>query len=270
MMVFMQPNKHQLPVAPTEGVAAPLIAILETSGRQGAVGLARGSRLIAEIPLQGAMRHAAEMFPALAALCRQQGVAAADIKQIFVSAGPGSFTGLRVAFAGARAMAQAIGCQLIAVPTLDVLAENAPPSARYVAVLLDAKRGQVYAAGYETILEPGPDPVPVRRRIFGPELTDPSTLLRALPRPLALLGEGIDYHRGALAAAGDANVAELDRALWPPRAAAVHRLGWQMACRAEFIELNRFLPVYVRRPEAEEVWMLKQEAANTKTATRES
>src|SRR5438874_13743504 len=105
----------------------PRIIAIETSGRTGSVAIAHGPGLLAVRELPATMRHAAELMPAIRELVRAQGWQPAEIDHVYVSLGPGSFTGLRIAVAMARALAQAVGCRLVGVPSLDVIAENAPP-----------------------------------------------------------------------------------------------------------------------------------------------
>src|SRR5664280_443378 len=86
-------------------------------------------------------------------------------------------------------------------------------------------------------------------------------MLAAGPRPLHVLGEGIDYHREALAFGPD--VIELPRDIWPPRADAVWRIGWPMAQAGRFTEPADAIPIYLRRPEAEEVWERRHPEQNS-------
>ena len=80
----------------------------------------------------------------------------------------------------------------------------------------------------------------------------PAELLARAPRPLHLLGEGIDYHRAELGIGPD--VIELPRESWPPRADAVLRIGRPLALAGRFTPPGDAIPIYIRRPEAEEVW----------------
>ena len=251
--------------APTRPSNAPRILALETSGRTGSVALAQGPDLRAEESFAHGMRHAVALMPTVAALCQRVGWQAADIDEVYVSTGPGSFTGLRIAVAVARTLAQALGCRLVAVNTLDAIAANAPADATDVVVVLDAKRSQVFAARYarhSAAADPGAAPMPLAagaaglRRVAGPILTDPTTFVAATPRPVAVMGEGVAYHREALRAgvAADAELRELDAALWTPRAATICRLGWALAQRGSFTPLEELLPVYIRLAEAEELW----------------
>src|SRR5206468_539320 len=73
------------------------------------------------------LKHAAEIVPMLDRLCRGHGWSPRDVEQLYVSTGPGSFTGLRIGVTLAKTMALATGVKLVAVPTVRVLAENAPP-----------------------------------------------------------------------------------------------------------------------------------------------
>jgi hypothetical protein len=77
---------------------------------------------------------------------------------------------------------------------------------------------------------------------------------------IAILGEGVDYHRESLWGSSPTvaiELVELHRALWPGRAAMVHRLGYQRALRQEFSDPATLLPLYIRLPEAEEVYRKK-------------
>ncbi len=223
------------------------IIAVETSGRHGSVALGRGPDLVAERDFATRQEHARELIPTLDRLCRDQGWAPGEFDQCHVSIGPGSFTGLRVAVTFARHLALAAGVRICAVPTLDVIAENCtsmPSAPRHLAVMLDAKRRQVFAAVYERAGKG-------YRRIVEPRMVGPARLLADAPRPITVIGEGIDYHREAVETSG-AEVAE--HALWWPRAAMVHRLGWRLAQQQRFTPARDLVPFYLRRPEAEEVW----------------
>jgi len=220
---------------------------VDTSGRRGSVALGRGPRVLAEREFPTQVEHARELLPALDALLRKQGWSPGDVECCHVSIGPGSFTGLRVAVTFARHLALATGARTCAVPTLDVIAENcaileAPP--RNVAVVLDAKRKQVFAAVFE--YRAGE-----YVRLAGPHLDSPAAILAAAPRPIAVLGEGVEYHREEIERSG---AVILDETLWLPKAANVHRLGRRLAEQGRFTAARDLVPCYVRRPEAEELW----------------
>jgi tRNA threonylcarbamoyladenosine biosynthesis protein TsaB len=230
------------------------ILALETSGRQGGVAVAHGSDLLAAEAFSTDRNHAVELLPVVDRLTRQVGWTPADLDEVHVSAGPGSFTGLRVGIAFARALALAVGVRIVRVPTVEVLARNAlalTPRPPHLAVLLDAKRQRVYAATFTLRGD--------RYEIVTPAAeADPVALLAAAPRPLAVLGEGVPHHRSAVDAAG---VALLPEASWPARAEAVLAVGGELATRGAYTAARDLVPIYIRRPEAEEKWERRQTGA---------
>jgi tRNA threonylcarbamoyladenosine biosynthesis protein TsaB len=232
---------------------------IETSSRHGSVAAFQGAQLLRAIELPVGNRHATELMPAIASLTKQAGWQPEQIEHVYLSLGPGSFTGLRIAIAIARGMHQAVGCKLIGVPTLDVISENALQSFAYVVPILDAKRGQVFSARYVRKADAVKSEL---IRIAEPALVDPAAFVRetlqlANGAPVAVLGEGVDYHRDALATVAAPNLQILDSSLWPPHAETVHRLGYRLAQQNGFADPTMLLPTYIRLPEAEEVWRKK-------------
>jgi tRNA threonylcarbamoyladenosine biosynthesis protein TsaB len=118
--------------------------ILETSGRVARVGLACEGEVRRTADLDTARRHAREMVPTIEAMLKGESLKPADLTGIMVSRGPGSYTGLRVGLATAKALAYALGCELRAVDTFAAIAEQAPPAAAHLWVIADALQGQIY------------------------------------------------------------------------------------------------------------------------------
>ncbi len=220
---------------------------VETSGRLGGVALGRGDEVLAVRQFSAGMRHAVELLPTIDELCRQNELTSADLSDLYVSGGPGSFTGLRIGIALARTLAWSCGIRVVRVPTLDVVAQNAlelaqPP--RHLGVILDAKRNKVYAASY--VLE-----ADGYRRLDEAAERDPDAFFRDLPRPAALVGEGALYARSAVARSG---LSVLPKETYVARAEVVYRLGRRRAAADQYDDPRELTPIYVRRPEAEEVW----------------
>jgi len=218
---------------------------IETSGRLGSVALAEDGHVVAEDTFSHGLQHAAKLLPLIERLTRQRGWTPADIHHIYLSIGPGSFTGLRIAVTLAKTLAFATGAKIVAVPTARVLVENAPAEAREAVIVLDAKRGQVFTARFRraTAELPWQDAESAR-------LDTLAAMLARAERPVYLIGEGIPYHREPIT--GSADVIVTDEALWRARAAVVSRLGTQMAQEGLFTDPASLVPLYVRLPEAEE------------------
>ena len=253
----------------------PLILAIETSGRLGSVALAQGTRLLGERHFTGRMRHSAEVFPAIVGLLGQFSRKPNQIEQVYISIGPGSFTGLRIAVTIAKTIAlarqSARRTKIVAVDTLDCIAANVInfTSAQLktqnstlkanerLAVILDAKRGQFFVAVYEKTQDALrtthdaiwqkilPDCLITADEFLGRFTDKPTCGERS--RTIALVGEGLVFYKDKFARPG---VRVLDEKYWNPSAANVHQLGWQMASRDQFSDPLALTPNYLRGPDA--------------------
>src|SRR3954453_22527860 len=124
---------------------------IETSGRIGSIAVVDGEKILAEETFQHGLQNAAQIIPIIDRLTSAQRWSPSDIQQVFVSIGPGSFTGLRIGVTLAKTMALATGVKLVAVPSVRVLVENAPENAKHVIIVLDAKRDQIFSARFERV-----------------------------------------------------------------------------------------------------------------------
>ena len=110
-------------------------------------------------------RHATRLLPLIAQTMDAAGLSWEAIDRIAVGLGPGTFTGLRIGVATARALAQASGIPVVGVSTLHSLALNgrliSGPEADVVVAVLDARRGEVYAAAWEAPRLQDPGAVPL-------------------------------------------------------------------------------------------------------------
>ena len=226
-------------------LARPISIALETTCSQGGVALGAGAVLAAVLPFDAARRAATQVVARLEELLRQAELRPPDVNEIYVSCGPGSYTGTRVGVTTARTLAQAIGCtRCVGVPTVQAIAQNVPPAPEIenLAVVLDARHGMVYAArfqprgGHWAQVSPG-------------QTQPPEALLAEAPRPLHVVGEGLGYCH-----VEGADVLPLDRALWLPRAEGVWAVGRRMAMAGAFIDLMQLRPIYTGLPEAVRKW----------------
>jgi tRNA threonylcarbamoyladenosine biosynthesis protein TsaB len=149
----------------------------------------------------------------------------------------------------AKTMALATGVKLVAVPSLRVLVENAPPEAKHVIVVLDAKREQIFTARFERIGETWIERIP-------PRLSSLNEMIEESPRPVYLLGEGIRYHKKFIPS--DPQVIVTSQERWQAQASAVAKLGIMLAADRNFADPFKLTPLYIRRPEAEEKLLANQ------------
>jgi tRNA threonylcarbamoyladenosine biosynthesis protein TsaB len=120
---------------------------IETATDLGSIAVGSGAAVAGEVAIGVRTRHAESLLPALDFLLRTLRLERNAIAGVVVGAGPGSFTGVRVAAATARGLAQGWGVPLYAYSSLAALAFDVPTAAP-VCPLFDARRGEVYAACY--------------------------------------------------------------------------------------------------------------------------
>ena len=216
-----------------------LILALDTATDKGSVALAEGDRLLGESSLESQGAYLTRLLPGVEALLKDTGRRLEEVGAMGVSAGPGNFTGLRIGVATAKALAWALNVPLVPVPTMEVLVAQVPCQSQPLAVLLDAKRGEVFYGLYL-----GREERP--RLLAGPERLRVEDLPDRLPPPpLMLTGPGLDAHRRFLEEA-------LKDLPWAPaevrhpRAGTVARLArWRLA-EGLTVPPGQLVPTYLR------------------------
>jgi tRNA threonylcarbamoyl adenosine modification protein YeaZ len=135
-----------------------LTIAIETSGRVGSAAIGRGNELISEAPFSGFMKHSAELFSVLEKLFHRATATADDLEKVYITAGPGSFTGLRIAVTAAKMLYFTQNAQIVAADSMDVIAESVSQysgetgkSVDCIATILDAKKNLFYAAVFDRI-----------------------------------------------------------------------------------------------------------------------
>ncbi len=218
-----------------------MILAFDTATRATTVALADGARTFErrDDPPPGARpRHTTVLLGLIEQVLADAGGGWEQIERIAVGVGPGTFTGLRIGVATARALARAREIPLTGISTLESLAHNAPPDRATVVAVLDARRGEVFAAIFRH-----------REPRVPPAALDPKRLAELLAEqaetPLAI-GDGAVEFRAVL---------ELSGALIPEDQAALHRVTATNHCVLARDrrpgDPNQVLPEYLRLPDAE-------------------
>jgi tRNA threonylcarbamoyladenosine biosynthesis protein TsaB len=175
--------------------------------------------------------HQERLAPLVAEVMARAGLAFADLDRIAVTTGPGSFTGLRVGLAFAKAMALALDLPCVGVGTLEALAASAAGSGM-TAACIDARRGQVYL---QVFID--------GRAVTAPDVLDLNFAAARLAElwpggPARLVGSGAPFLSGVLPGAEVAATAV-------PDPVAVARLA--LAARPSLLPPR---PLYLRAPDA--------------------
>ena len=232
----------------------PLAVAIETSSRTSSIALSRDGQLIASESFGHGLRNAASLLPLIQSLLASRLLPHRHVTHLYLSIGPGSFTGIRIAvtlaksWALARQLADDPPLTLVPVPSADVTVQNLPPTCAHAAVLLDAKRNQVFTASYSRTTARN------WQLTRPPRLDTLANLLATTPPncfPLTLIGEGLPFHPLPTLRSSDITLAPPD--LWTPLAATLA----QIAPHYPPVDPLTLTPLYIRLPEAEEKYQLE-------------
>jgi tRNA threonylcarbamoyladenosine biosynthesis protein TsaB len=197
-------------------------------------------------------RHTTRLMALVVDVLGDAGIGWSELDRIAVGVGPGTFTGLRIGVATARALARARGINLVSISTLQSLARGAiAPAAggagshEAVMAVIDARRGEVFAAGWSIADVARADAVP----LLSPRALAPEALAEAMGsdgRTWLAVGDGAVEFREALEHAG-ARIPEPDSGL--NRVTAVEHCRLAFGLGPEPPEAIQ--PEYLRLPDAE-------------------
>ena len=220
------------------------LLLVDTATPTGSVAVSQGEKLLGEIVLSGPANHTDHLLGNIDELLRGVGLTIGDMDGFGVFLGPGSFTGLRVGVATIKGLALATGKPVVGVSSLASLAWRLPFAALPVCPLLDARKGEVYAALYQWTGEDFSS-------LLIPCVLPPERWLERLSNDVLFIGDGAQSYRGLI----EERLGESAHfAPWPAHACrASNGLGpaLQMLRRGEHIPLEGLIPTYIRPSEAE-------------------
>ncbi|MGH7518413.1 MAG: tRNA (adenosine(37)-N6)-threonylcarbamoyltransferase complex dimerization subunit type 1 TsaB [Gemmatimonadales bacterium] len=208
-----------------------------------ALGLETGQVL--EEELHGARQHAGALVPLLERLLERADITLDDVRGVLLSDGPGSFTGLRVGAAVAKALAHARGLAVATAPSLMVRAAPHGADGATVLAVSNALRGEVYAATYRFASR--------RVETVRPaSVWKPEALAASGPAPDVVVGDAPPEAIEVLEAWSGHRVVGLPAA-WP-RAALLFDLRRRDGGAAVIADVERWEPEYGRPAEAQARW----------------
>lgn len=218
------------------------ILALETTGPNASVAIINESGDTVELKNDQVLNHLQYLMPMTQELLQKQGLQLSDMTAIAASQGPGSFTGIRIGVSSARALAQVMGLETLAVPTLKAFAYNMPDFDGLICPVFDARRSQVYAGAYKwengTIVE----------MVEGAPYTIDEFMEKtaSLGLPRMFFGDGIkvygDYFRHEEIAPEEIRL---------QTASSVAKLAKDMLEAGEGLHYEELKPNYMRKAEAE-------------------
>jgi len=233
-----------------------MILGIETAVEHVGIAIGDHSRIHGAVTVASDRRHAESLTPMIQFLMQQVGVEMADLSAIAVDVGPGLFTGMRVGIASAHTMAWALDLPVVPVCSLDALAMNADWSDIPVAAALDARRGEIYWALYR-MRGPAMEP----QRVTEPVVTSPEDLAIHLgdrAEQVQCVGSGFERFREMFSENSWATVNDASHAF--PSAEKVVTLASHFLARDETIKAEHVAAMYLRAPDAEINWNIREAA----------
>ena len=216
-----------------------LVLGIETSTRAAGVALISDEKILAEISQESKAYHSENLLPQIQEVLRIANVERVDA--VAVSIGPGSFTGLRIGVAAAKALAYAWQIKIVGVSTLQVMAAHFPKSSAKIFTLIDAQKNSAYVQTFK----------------------DAQPLDEIKIKPIAEILDAASQSEDEIIFCGDvlskiksvpSNVTFAPINLRMPRAVNVALCGKNLIDARQVHNVMNLEPLYLRRSEAEELW----------------
>lgn len=224
------------------------ILAIEAATRVASAAVISDEKILAEISQEAALTHSETLLPQIEQVLK---IAAVDkIDAVAVSIGPGSFTGLRIGLAAAKALAYAWQIKIIGVPTLQALALHFPTESATILPMLDAQKNRAYV---QTFKAGKP-----RSKIEVKPIDEIVTAAGAIAGEVFLCGDVLNKIKVEL----PPNVKPAPINSRMPRAVNVALCGKFLLEAGEISNVMNLEPLYIRRSEAEELWERRQKLSS--------
>ncbi|MBR2473817.1 MAG: tRNA (adenosine(37)-N6)-threonylcarbamoyltransferase complex dimerization subunit type 1 TsaB [Clostridia bacterium] len=236
------------------------ILAIDTTAKTATAALTENEKLLALTVLNTPNTHSVTLLPMIDGLLRGAGLTLSDVDLLVCSAGPGSFTGVRIGAAAIKGLAFADGKTCIGVSALEALALNVTETDGIICPVMDARRNQLYNALFKyengSLKRLTPD-----RVLTAAEL---ASELSGAPETVHLTGDGAEIAKRALS---EMKLSEPHEALRYHNAYNVALLGFRTYLAASEDEKKNFTaeklsPVYLRASQAERERLERLEKEN--------
>jgi len=222
-----------------------MILAADTAADSCSVAVTDGDRLLAEITGTRKQTHSRHLMGMIDSVCRLCDIGIREIHGFAVSAGPGSFTGLRIGISTVKAMAMAAAKPLVGVLVTDVLAAQVSLSSWPVCVLTDARKGEVYCARYHY------DGSGILNKDSGEKVLSPEAAISGIDETTLFVGNGAELYQDIIREKLGNHAQFAPRECNIIRSEMVARLAWTRFQKGEQDDLAAFTPCYVRKSDME-------------------
>jgi tRNA threonylcarbamoyladenosine biosynthesis protein TsaB len=234
------------------------VLAVDTSTASGGIAALEDKRLLGHVFTSSHEDYATRFFPELAILLDELKMTVADFDVYAVTAGPGSFTGLRVGLTTVKAWAEVHGKLIAPVSGLQAVAAQSPGATEYIAAVMDGRRGQIFGGLYRRKgeeLEPVGDEVVMTAGEFLNDVYSRLPRVREARNAIAGLSFASPEPRLFSAVLASSVLAGTHgETVSPDLAPWIGRLAFDLARRGELVDALSLDAHYVRRSDAESYW----------------
>jgi tRNA threonylcarbamoyladenosine biosynthesis protein TsaB len=223
-----------------------IILAVDTTTFAGSVALLEKTKLLAEINIDSPSTYSERLLPAVDFILKTNGMNIKDMDGFALAAGPGSFTGIRIGLSTVKSFSYASGKPVAAVSTLKALAwKLRHPQSHLLCPLLDAKKGEIYAALFES--RGGK-----LKEIVPQGAYSPDRFFTLLPsnRIIFFTGNGIDAYKDKIFQYFKDKARFSHRS--PFIAFEIGLLGYELLRKKKGVKAQELKPIYFRKSQAEE------------------
>jgi len=214
---------------------------IDTSTEVAGIAISSEGKLITELTWRAGQNHTAELTPNLNHLLEQAKLSLKDMNGIIVAKGPGSFNGLRVGMSAAKGFASALNIPLVGISTLEVEAFPYSSTGLPICPILNAGRGEVAAALFQTRRGKW-------RRLVDEHITTIESLVTEIKTRTIFCGEITQDIKSQLRAKLGRKASIVDSNAALRRAGYLAELGWSRLRAGDFDNISTLEPLYLRRP----------------------
>ena len=221
---------------------------IDGSGLVASVAIVEDDNLIGEYTTGNKKTHSQTLLPMLNQLAQMVDLELESLDAIAVAAGPGSFTGLRIASATAKGLGFSLGCPIVPVPTVDALAYNLWGCSDLICPIMDARNQQVYTGLYRFGQQGEFIVVKEQCAVAFEEI---AAQINELGQPVVFLGDGVPVFETAISQLLQVPYSFAPANCNRQHASAVATLGLKYYAAGRQTTAEAFRPEYLRLSQAE-------------------
>ena len=222
-----------------------IILAVDTSTPTGSVAVLDGDAVLAEVTVTSQETHAKRLVSAIDATLGKTDKTVADCDGFAVATGPGSFTGLRIGVSTAKGLGFATGKPVAGVSTLDALVYQFPSFPYLICPILDARKGQIYTALYESAGHMK------WRRVVEDCAVEPEAWLKQVGDPCLFVGDGTSVYAELITSSLGSLAHFAPAYMNTVRGSVVGYIGMKQILEDRTTGVEQLVPYYIRKPDAE-------------------